>query len=75
VDCCLAAENLMLAAVDKGLATCPIGFAQPWLDSTEVKAEFDVPGDYTAVLPIIIGYPAGNTEAVARKEPDVASWI
>jgi nitroreductase len=26
-DCCLAAQNFMLAALDFGLATCPIGFA------------------------------------------------
>jgi len=75
VDCCLAAENLMLAAVDKGLATCPIGFAQSWLDAAEVKAELRVPSDCTAVLPIIVGYPAGTTHEVARKEPEVASWL
>ena len=30
-DCGLAAENFMLAALDFGLGTCPIGFARPWL--------------------------------------------
>lgn len=74
VDCCLAAENLMLAAVDKGLATCPIGFAQAWLDLAEVKAEIRVPGDYTAVLPVIVGYPAGVTHEVARNDPEISSW-
>ncbi len=74
VDCCLAAENLMLAAVDKGLATCPIGFAQGWFETAEVKAELRVPVDYTAVLPIIVGYPAGITHEVSRKEPDISSW-
>src|ERR1019366_8949015 len=30
-DCCLAAENLMLAARNEGLGSCWIGFARPWL--------------------------------------------
>ncbi len=36
-DCHLAAQNLMLAAFDMGLATCPIGLARPWVggDSRE----------------------------------------
>jgi nitroreductase len=74
VDCCLAAQNLMLAAHGMGLGTCPIGFAQPWLDLSEVKAELGIPDDYTAVLPIIVGYPAKAPDAVARKEPDIAIW-
>jgi nitroreductase len=74
VDCCLAAENLMLAAHGKGLSTCPIGFAQPWLDVSEIKAELGVPSDYTAVLPIVIGYPVKAPDPVPRKEPDIASW-
>jgi len=74
VDCCLAAQNLMLAAWGKGLGTCPIGFAQPWLDLTEVKDELGIPNDYTAVLPIIVGYPAKVPDPVPRKEPEIASW-
>jgi nitroreductase len=36
-DCWLAAENLMLAATDAGLATCPIGLALPLLNTRDVK--------------------------------------
>src|SRR5262249_2272097 len=49
-DCWLAAENLMLAASAMGLGTCCIGSAVPALDDAEVKAELNVPPDYTAVV-------------------------
>lgn len=74
VDCCLAAENLMLAAVGFGLATCPIGFAQPWFDLAEVKDEQGIPSLYSAVLPIVIGFPGSFPAASARSEPVVANW-
>ena len=38
-DCCLAAENLMLAARDQGLGSCWIGLARPWLNLPATKAE------------------------------------
>lgn len=56
-DCCLAAENLMLAARDKGLGTCWIGLARPWLDLAAIKAEFNIPEQYHVVAPIVLGIP------------------
>lgn len=73
-DCCLAAENLMLAAHGLGLGTCPIGFARPWLNLPEVKRELGVPEEYTAVFPVVVGYPAGPTEPTPRATPNVVSW-
>ena len=73
-DCCLAAENLMLAAYGLGLGTCPIGYARPWFDLPEVKRELDVPDHYTAVFPVVVGYPASFTTAPPRDEPNVVSW-
>ena len=73
-DCCLAAENLMLAAYGMGLGTCPIGFARPWFDLPETKRELDIPEQYTAVFPVVVGYPAGLTEPAPREEPNVVSW-
>lgn len=74
-DCCLAAQNLMLAAHDRGLATCPIGFARSWLNRPEVKAELGIPPTHTAVFPLVIGYPAlPPPPAVPRNEPDIVSW-
>jgi len=73
-DCCLAAENLMLAAYGLGLGTCPIGFARPWFDLTETKRQLDVPEHYRAVFPVVVGYPAGFTEAPPRDKPNVIAW-
>lgn len=73
-DCCLAAENLMLAAHGMGLGTCPIGFARPWLDLWEIKRELGVPEHYAAVFPVVVGYPAGPTPSPPREEPEIVSW-
>ncbi len=73
-DCCLAAENLLLAAHGLGLGTCPIGYARPWLDLPEIKRELGVPEQYQAVFPLVVGYPAGPTEPTPRDEPNIVSW-
>jgi len=73
-ECCLAAENLMLAAFGLGLGTCPIGYARPWLDLFETKREMEVPENYRAVFPVVVGYRAGVPPAVPREEPDVVCW-
>lgn len=73
-DCCLAAENLMLAAYALGLGTCPIGFARPWFDLLETKRELGVPEHYRAVFPVVVGYPAGFTPNSGRDEPNVLCW-
>jgi nitroreductase len=73
-DCCLAAENLMLAAHGMGLGTCPIGFARPWLDLLATKRELGVPDHYSAVFPVVVGYPAEMPEPTPREEPNVVSW-
>ncbi len=73
-DCCLAAQNLMLAAEDMGLATCPIGFAWSLLEQADVKQELKVPPDYVPVMPIIVGYPRQPTEPTPRKEPEILCW-
>jgi len=73
-DCCLAAENLMLAAYAMGLGTCPIGFARPWLDLQETKRELGVPEHYVAIFPVVVGHPAGAADATPRDEPNIVSW-
>jgi nitroreductase len=74
-DCWLAAQNLMLAACDIGLGSCPIGFAIPMLNSAEVKAELGLPSSGAAMAPIIVGYPGGPAPPVTRREPKMLSWI
>jgi nitroreductase len=69
-DCALAGENLMLAALSLGLGTCPIGFARPFFNLPEVKAELGIPPDLSPVLSIIVGYPRGASPPVPR-DPDL----
>jgi nitroreductase len=73
-DCCLAAENLMLAAHDMGLGTCPIGLAWPLLEQSDVKNDLNVPFDYVPVMPIIVGHPRKPAPTVERMEPEIRCW-
>jgi nitroreductase len=73
-DCCLAAQNLMLVAHDMGLGTCPIGLAWPLFELADAKKALNVPAEYQAVLPIIVGYPRTKPALVHRKPPDIRSW-
>ena len=58
-DCCLAAENVMLAARNEGLGSCWIGFARPWLDLPATKSELKSSEHYHIVAPIVLGHPEG----------------
>ncbi|HXQ45274.1 MAG TPA: nitroreductase family protein [Caulobacteraceae bacterium] len=73
-DCCLAAENLMLAAHDRRLGTCWIGFAEAWLNSSEGKQALAVPEGHTVVAPIILGHPAETPARPHRNTPAVR-WV
>jgi nitroreductase len=73
-DCCLAAQNLMLTAYDMGLGTCPVGLAWPLFEQPDVKQELNLPADYVAVMPIIVGYPRGAVPSVERNKPEICCW-
>lgn len=73
-DCWLAAENLMLAACAMGLGSCVIGSAVSALNSPEIKTEIGISEEVTAVAPIIVGIPSGETPVTSRKEPLVLAW-
>jgi nitroreductase len=73
-DCWLAAENLMLAACAMGLGSCVIGSAVSALNSPEVKTEIGIPAEISAVAPIIVGVPSGETPLTSRKEPQILVW-
>lgn len=74
-DCWLAAQNLMLAARAEGLGTCVIGFAVAALNQPDVKAELRIPPDMTAVAPVIVGTPRGDTPMTSRKAPRILEYI
>lgn len=73
-ECFLAAENLMLAAHGMGLGSCPVGFARSWFNLPETKALLGLPLDHTAVLPIVVGYPAHAPRPPLRKDPEITVW-
>jgi nitroreductase len=73
-DCCLAAENLMLAARNEGLGSCWIGFARPWLDLPATKAELKLSEQYHVVAPIVLGYPKAWPESHGRKPAEI-HWL
>ncbi|WP_412756858.1 nitroreductase family protein [Legionella bozemanae] len=73
-DCWLAAENLMLAALTYGLASCVIGFAVDALNLPEWKKELGIPKKMTAVAPIILGWPSGHTLPSTHKPPLILKW-
>jgi len=73
-DCAMAALTLMLAARDKGLATCWIGFFSFLLDNPEEKAALGIPADYQPVAPIIVGHPDGEMPAPERTPPEMLFW-
>jgi nitroreductase len=74
-DCWLAAENLMLAACDMGLGSCPIGFAVPLLNTRQVKEELALPESAVTVAPIIVGRPRLTVPVVPRSQPQISAWI
>jgi hypothetical protein len=64
----------MLAACAAGLGTCPIGRAVEVLNTPQWKKELGVSAEMTAIAPIIVGLPAGETPPVPRKPPQVLCW-
>jgi len=73
-DCCLAAGNLMLAAHAKGLGSCWVGFARPWLSQDEIKRQLGIPTVLHPVAPIVIGHPKLGDEQSSRN-PAKIIWI
>jgi len=73
-DCTLAAQNIMLAAYEKGLGSCWVGFAMQTGNAPELKQKLGVPEKYRLVAPLLLGYPRGEWPYVPRNEPIIFSW-
>lgn len=74
-DCWMAAENLMLAACAMNLGSCVIASALPAMCLPDVKVTLGIPAEFTAVAPIIIGYPKTETPPSTRKAPLILKSI
>ncbi|MCS7460180.1 nitroreductase family protein [Paenibacillus doosanensis] len=66
---CLAAQNLMLAAHARGLATCPMT-GPVLLASEQLREYLDIPAQCQINMVISLGYPAERPGRLARKEVD-----
>jgi len=73
-DCAMAAQNLMLAAYARGLGTCCIGLARPWLNQPEGKRLLGIPTECAPIVPIIVGEPAAVPPAPGRHAPHI-DWV
>ena len=74
-DCWLAAENMMLAACAMGLGSCVIGSALLALNLSDIKTQLRISDNYTAVAPIIIGYPNQENAVTSRNSPVILNHI
>jgi nitroreductase len=73
-DCAMAAQNLMLAAHARGLGTCCIGLARPWLNQPEGKRVLGIPDECVPIVPVILGVPASASPAPGRHAPNI-NWL
>jgi nitroreductase len=73
-DCCLAAENLWLAARDEGIGSCWIGLARPWLNQPQVKKELGLPEENEVVAPIVLGFAKTWPEPTGRNPAEIY-WL
>ena len=62
VDATIAAEHIVLAAVDVGLGTCWIGV----FDEAEIRATLGIPDEVLILGLLAIGYPAERMSAEER---------
>jgi nitroreductase len=74
-DCWLAAQNLQLAALARGLGTCCIGFALPLLRDPKVVRELGIPPGQKGFAALIVGVPRAAPPPVPRSSPVVLSWL
>jgi nitroreductase len=72
-DCCLAAENIMLAAKAHGIGSCYVAALNKDVD--EAAKLIGTPGGYEIVCFISLGYPKNDT-APPKKKPlkEVIVW-
>lgn len=73
-DCCLCAENMMLAAHSMGIGSCWIGTACFIQDNPELLNELGIPDGYKVIAPIVFGYAKDDLPVTPRNDPLVV-WL
>jgi nitroreductase len=66
-DCAAAAQNIMLAAWDKGVGSCWFGSVR----REQLVAALGVPAEWQVFAVVALGYPAEEAEAVESQETKV----
>lgn len=69
-DAGLAAENIILTALERGIASCIIGS----LDREKLKTNLFIPEDYAVELVVALGY-SGQISIVDNFGGDVKYWL
>jgi nitroreductase len=74
-DCWMAAENMILAACAMNLGSCVVASALPAMNLPDMKTTLGIPTGFTAIAPIIIGYPKAEAAPSSRKAPLILNAI
>ena len=71
-DVAAAAENLMLAATDRGLATCWLGI----MDFEGIRKKFNLPERVETICLVTLGYPKEEIKkrAERKKIGELVHW-
>jgi nitroreductase len=70
-NCTRAGQNLMLSAEARGLGTCWVGLALPWLCDSQTRAELAIPDGLTPYAAFTLGHPQGMPAGKPRERPPV----
>jgi nitroreductase len=70
IDVGLAAENIMLTALEQGIGSCPILM----FDEQEIKLLLEIPESYEIGLVIVMGYPDESPIAEEAKD-SLNIWV
>ena len=68
-----ALENLLLAAVDEGLAACNITYSH-WVED-EIAELLGLPDDWDVLTVVAVGKPAAHESAAPARHADDSVWL
>jgi nitroreductase len=70
-NCSRAGQNLMLSAEARGLGTCWVDAALPWLREPQTRAELGIPETLTPFAAFTLGHPQGMPAGKPRERPPI----